>query len=266
MPSPRGVGSGIARICAILVGVWFAVLLVLDAIYGGRIADRVGERLAESLQGTATIDGSDLALVRGHLDLSDLRVVRDDLVGHLSLKVDNVRCELAPLGIGVVDHGCRTLAIRGTRLEVSTASLFQLKAPKRAPIHTERVIIDDAELAFSPSAFVPGLGRVTIHIDHAESGETTFYTPLAWLITMESLEAHLDLPAGITVRLRYAAGVMSASGTLFGSEPVAMPLPLHLPTAIDAKTQIQQLVEIGKSVAEDLVAKRAEDWIKSKLP
>ena len=256
----------IARGAAVVVAIWLALLLVLDAIYGRKLAGTIGDRLAESLQGSATIDSSDLALVRGHLDLSGLSVVRDDLVGHLSLRVEDVRCELAPLGVGVVVHGCRELAVRGTRLEVSTAGLFKLRAPKRPPITTQRVIIDDAELAFSPSAFVPGLGKVTVHIDHAESGETTFHTPLAWLLTMTELRAHLDLPAGISVRLAYADGVMSASGTLFGSDPVAMPLPLHLPAAADAKAQIEQLVAIGKSVAEDLVAKRAEDWIKSKLP
>ena len=255
----------LGRAAAIVVAAWLVLLLVLDAVYGRKLGATVSERLAESLQGTAAIDSSDLALVRGHLDLSGLSVVRHDGIGHLSLKVENVRCELAPLGIAVADHGCRTLAVRGTRLEVSTAALFQLRAPKRAPIHPDRVVIDDAELAFSPSAFVPGLGRVTIHIDHAESGETTFHTPLAWLLTMDTLRAHIDLPAGISIVLSYANGVMSASGTLFGSQPVSIPLPLHLPDAADAKQQIEQLVAIGKTIAEDLVAKRAEDWIKSKL-
>ena len=256
----------VARAAAAVVAIWLALLLVLDAIYGRRVQGTVGDRLAESLQGTATIERSDLALLRGHLDLGGLSVVRDDLIGHLSLKVDDVRCELAPLGLGVVFHGCRELAIRGTRLEVSTAGLFKLRAPRRPPITTARVVIDDAELAFSPSAFVPGLGRVTIHIDHAESGETTFHTPLAWLLTMTELRAHIDLPANLSVQLSYSDGVMSAAGSLFGSQPVSLPLPLHLPTATDAKAQIDQLVAIGKSVAEDLVAKRAEDWIKSKLP
>lgn len=256
----------VARVAAAVVAIWLALLLVLDAIYGRKLGRSIGERLAESLQGTAEIERSDLALVRGHLDLAGLSVMRDDLVGHLALKVDDVRCELAPLGLGVVFHGCRELAIRGMRLEVSAAGLFKLRARKRPPISTQRVVIDNAELAFSPSAFVPGLGRVTIHIDHAESRETTFHTPLAWLLTMTELRARVELPAGISVQLSYSDGVMSAAGSVFGSQPVTIPVPLHLPTAADAKGQIDQLVAIGKSVAEDLVAKRAEDWIESKLP
>lgn len=256
----------IGRAIAIVVVLWLALLLVLDAIYGDKFARTVEERLAESLQGEAVIARSDLALVRGHLDLAGLSVVRDDSIGHLSLKVDDVRCALPPLGAAVILHGCRELAIRGTRLEISTVALFKLRPPKRLPIRTDRVVIEDATLAFSPSAFVVGLGRVTIHIDRAVAGETTFHTPFAWLLTLEQLEARLELPAGISVKLSYANGVISAAGTLFGSQPVSMALPLHLPSATSAKQQIEQLTAVWKTAAEELVLKRADDWIKSKLP
>lgn len=247
---------------AVLAG-YLALLLVLDAIYGRRLGARVEERLAESLQGTANIGDSDLALLRGHLDLAGLTVVRDDAIGHLSLKVDDVRCELAPLGAAIVVHGCSSLAIRGTRLEVSTAALFKLRPPKRPPIATDKVIIEDAELAFSPSAFVPNLGKVSVHIDRAVAGPTTFHTPLAWLLTMSSLEAHIDLPAGLSLRLSFHDGLLSASGSFFGSDPVTV--PLAFPPTTDAKSQVDALVSVGKTLAEDLVAKRAQDWIDSKL-
>jgi hypothetical protein len=239
------------------------LLLVLDAIYGRKLAHSVEERLGESLQGTADLASADLALVRGHLDLSGLSVVRDDALGHLSLKVDDVRCELAPLGAAIVWKGCSELAIRGIRLEVSTAALFKLRPPKRRPIATERVIIDDAELAFSPSAFLPNLGRVAIHIEHAVAGPTTFHTPMAWLLTMQALDAHVDLPAGLRVDLHYADGLLSARGALFGAQPVTV--PLTFPPTTDARSQIDALVKAGKQLAEDLVAKRAQDWIDSKL-
>lgn len=246
----------------IVVG-YLALLLVLDAIYGRRLGARVEERLGESLQGVANVGDTDLALLRGHLDYSDLTVVRDDAVGHLSLSVADVRCELAPLGAAIFIKGCSTLVVRGTRLEVSTAALFKLKPPKRPPIHAERIVIDDAELAFSPSAFVPNLGKVTVHIDRAVAGPTTFFTPLAWLLTMSSLDAHIDLPAGLSLKLSYADGMLSASGSLFGSATVTV--PLSFPVTTDAKSQIDALVAAGKQLAEDLVAKRAQDWIDSKL-
>src|SRR5262249_52760228 len=149
---------------------------------------------------------ADLALVRGRLVLDNFAVRRDDAIGHLTIDVARIRCELLPMGLALVDSECRELAVKGTKLEVSTAALFKIKNPKRKPGRAEHVVIDDATLVFSPSAFVPDLGKIAIHIEHAESGPTTFRTPLSWLLNLEQLRATLDLPAGITVQLAYADG------------------------------------------------------------
>jgi hypothetical protein len=156
--------------------------------------------------------------------------------------------------------------VRGTHLEVSTAALFKLRNPKHPPIRARHVVIDNAELVFSPSAFVPSLGRVAIAIEHAESGATVFRTPLSWLFTLEQLRAHLELPAGIAVHLAYAGGVLSVAGSVFGETPVELPIELpHPDGAQDARDEIALLVRTGTDIAERLVAKRAEDWLRSRL-
>jgi hypothetical protein len=249
-----------------LVALWLVVLLVLDASVGERTAHGVSDRLAEGLGAKGTVGESDLALVRGRLRLQQLAVVRDDAVGHLSLAVDDVRCELPPLGLALVDGDCRELAVRGVRLDVSAAALFHLHPPVRAPMHATSVLIDDAELAFAPSAFAPGLGRIAVHVDHAEAGETVFRTPLSWIFSLRVLRAHVELPAGITVQLTYEGGMLSASGSLFGSSPVE--LPVQLPVAAlyaDARAEVHALVQLGEDLAEKLVARRAEDWLRRKL-
>ncbi len=251
---------------AALLVVWLIVLVILGGVLGDRAARGTAARLGESLQADATVGSSELGLVRGVLELEHVAVKRDDPVGHLAIDVAEVRCDLPPLGWALVDGSCRELRVAGTRLDVSTAALFKIKNPKRAPIHARRVVIDDAVLAFAPSAFVPDLGRIAIAIDHAEAGDTVFRTPLSWIFSLEELRAHLDLPAGVSVRLAYSGGVLSVAGSVFGSSPVELPITLPVASmAHDAQEEIQLLVSAGKDIAGKLVAKRATDWLEQKL-
>ena len=250
----------------VTLAMWLVGLVILDLALAGHQAADVGERVGESLQATATVGDTDLALVRGRLTLDALAVHRDDVLGHLAIDVAEVRCELAPLGLALVDRQCRELAVRGVRLEVSTAALFQIKHPKHTPIRATHVTIDDALLTFSPSAFLPNLGKISIQIEHADAGPTLFRTPLSWIFSLDTLLARVDMPAGITLHLEYKAGVLSAAGSLFGSTPVMLPVALPLASvAADAHEEVEALVKLGESLAEQLVAKRAEDWLKSKL-
>jgi hypothetical protein len=258
------------RVALIVAGVaaaWLVLLVVLSLALGGRTARGVAGRFGESLQGTATFAGSDLALVRGGLALERLSVRRDDVLGKLALDVAELRCELPPLGLALVDRDCRELAIDGIRLEVSALALLRPRKVKRPPSRAERVVIRDAVLGFAPSAFVPSLGRVQIRVDRAEAGPTRFRTPLSWLFALRELDASFELPAGIVVHLAYAGGVLSAAGSIFGSEPVQIPVTLPVREAADdGQAELARLVALGQEIAERLVARRAAEWLRSKLP
>jgi len=255
--------AGIA-IAGVLV-TWLLVLVVLGSIYGDRYARRVADRIGDTLQATGEVGDHDLALVRGRLSLDHLRVHRDDSIGTLSLDVGEVRCELAPLGIALVDSSCHELAIANVDLELSTFALFKLRNPKRPPIHARAVVIDQAVMVFSPTAVAPGLGRVRLVIEHAESGETVFKTPLSWLFRLDTLRATLELPIG-AIRIAYANGLLSASGSLLGSRPVVLPFRLPLANlADDPQAELGRLVAIGRDLAERLVAQKTRQWLRSKL-
>ena len=250
-----------------VLALWLALLTVLGFALGSRQERKTRERLADSLQAQVALGDVDLALVRGRMTIDQLSIKRDDAVGHMAIHVNGVRCELAPLGIALFDHDCHELIIRGVRFEVSTAALFRMqRPPKGKPIRTDHLVIDDAVLVFLPSAFLPDLGKVTIAIEHADSAATVMRTPLSWLFSLRELTARFDLPAGISVRVTYRDGMLTASGSLFGSG--AIELPVQLPvgdTARDAHDEMQLLIKLGKQIAERLVAKRAEDWLRSKL-
>jgi hypothetical protein len=258
------------RVVMIVGGVlaaWFTLLVFLSVALDGRQERNTTERLAESLQATVTLGDIDLALVRGHLTIDQLAIKRDDAVGHLAIDVGGVRCELLPLGLALFDRDCSELNIRGLKLEVSTAALFKLnRPPKRRPIHADRMLIENATLVFLPSAFAPNLGRIEITIERAVSGPTVLRTPLSWLFSLAELRAHFALPAGIVVHVGYQRGVLTAAGSLFGSAPVELPIEIPVAsTAKNAHDEMQLLVQLGRQIAERIVAKRAEDWLKAKL-
>ena len=257
------------RIAGITVGVgagWLVLLLVLGFALGARQERITKERLAESLQAQVTLAGSDLALIRGRWELEQLSVRRDDAIGKLALDVADVRCELGPLGWALVNRDCNELVVKGVRLEVSSTALFKGKRPKRKPIRADRLVIDDAVLVLAPSALAPSMGAIEIAIEHAESGPTLMRSPLSWLLTLAVLRPLLALPAGITVHLSYQRGVLTAAGSLFGSAPVDLPVQLPVAsTAKDAHEEMQQLVAVGRDIAQRLVATRAQDWLEKKL-
>lgn len=255
------------RVLAALVVAWLVLLFVLGFALAGRTGNRVAARFGESVRGTATIGDSSLGLILGNFSATKLAVKRDDAIGRLSIEVGEVRCDLPPLGIALVDRTCGPLEIRDVKLELSSTAIFKFQRPKRRPFHADRVIADNVDLTFSPSTFVPSLGAIKIHIDHVEAGPTTFKTPLSFVFALEVLRAHVDLPGGITLQLRYASGKLSAAGSIFGSTPIELPLELpKIESTDDAQSELQKLVVFGKDLAEKLVAQKAEDWIRNKLP
>ena len=255
-----------AKVTAVVFAVWLVVLSVLGFALGGRQERGTKSRLAESLLAQVTIADSDLALIRGRWKIEQLSLRRDDTVGFLGLDVATVRCELGPLGWALFDRDCSELAVRGVKLQVSTMALFKVKRPKKKPIRADKLIIDDATLVFLASAFAPTMGQVAIQIEHAESGPTLLRTPLSWLFTLKELRAKLDLPANVTVHLKYENGILTVAGSVFGTTPVE--LPVQLPVADltkEAHEESRQLVQLAKDIGSRLVARRAQDWLESKL-
>jgi hypothetical protein len=255
-----------AKVAVGLVALWIVFLLVFGAVYGGRAGDRVAKRIGESMLATATVGDSSLSMLRGNLELDKLSVKKDDL-GLLTIDVDHVECDLLPMGLALIDRSCGDLVVDKVRLTMTSAAVLQLKRPKRKPLSVDRVEIHDAVLTFSPSAFLPELGKIEIRVDYVEAGPTTFKTPLSWIFSMRELRATLDLPADIVVKLAYKNGAITAQGSIFGSAPVALPVSLPtLDNADDAKAEIAKLITFGKDLARDLLERRAKNWLEEKLP
>ena len=252
-----GLARKLGALGAGLVGSWLIVVFVAGIALRAHTAERVTSRISESLQATGKVGDSDLGLVRGWLALERLEVRRDDVLGKLELSVASIECDLLPLGIAMFDRDCGELAIRGMRLEVSTLALFKLKKPKRTPFHAGAITLEDAE------ARIPG-AEIVIH--HASAGATTFKSPLSFLFALRTLRATVRLPAGLAVELDYDRGMLAIAGSVFGSTPVRLPVELPVADlADDAAGELKKLVAWGKQLAEDAIAARAADWLRSKL-
>jgi hypothetical protein len=262
VPRRRRIGYVVA-----VAAVCLCALVVTGEALEGRTRRRIADRVGEALNADASIARGDLALVRGHLDLDELTARRDDLVGQLTLSVASLHCELPPLGFALVDRDCRDLVVRAPRLAVSAAALLRLEHPRHRPLHAQHIVITDARLEASPSAFLPSLGRIAIDITRAEAGDTTFKTPLSWLLSLRELRATLTLPAGFSIELSYDHGELRVSGSLLGASPVVLPvaLPIADPTD-DARAEIARLVAFGKDVAARLLERKAAEWLESRLP
>ena len=145
----------------------------------------------------------------------------------------DVRCELAPLGWAL----CRSRLPRArdprhAARGVDGGAVQAAAAGDAKPIHTDRLVIDDAELVFSPSAIMPNLGRVEITIEHAESpARRCFARRCRGCSRSRSCARASSCPRASRCTCAIANGKLSAAGTLFGSAPVEVPFALPLAEA-----------------------------------
>ncbi|MEO8699490.1 MAG: hypothetical protein ABI867_05575 [Kofleriaceae bacterium] len=231
-----------------LVAAWLLALVIIGLAAGSGYGQGIADRMGEALGGSGSVTGSDLALVRGRLAIDALSVKRRDEVGTLDLDVASVRCELAPLGIALVDRDCRELAITGLRMELSTMALFKLKRPKHTPVHAQALVLEDATFVVADKA--------TIRVARIEAGATTFKTPLSFLFSLKTFRATVELAIG-KVDLDYANGILTASGGVFGTKPVTLPIVLPIADlADDREAELAKLVAFAKGISDTLVAER----------
>ena len=93
-----------------------------------------------------------------------------------------------------------------------------------------------------------------------------FKTPLSWIFALEKLRAKVELPADIALRVSFEAGTLRVAGGILGATPVELPLAIPVAgLADDPGAEIAKLVELGKDIAQRVVANRAADWLRSKL-
>lgn len=246
-----------------LAVVYLLALLVLGKVAGGVVADQIQERLSRSLDAEVRVGGAQVGLIGGTVTVSDLRIERTR-IDHFGVEIRTLDVDIAPMGWAVIDRSLHEVKVRGARLTVTGAGALQLPPrPKAPPVTVGALEIEDAVLDLQATGYWPGLARIVITIEKARTGPTTFRTALSWIFTLEELVARVDLPAGMTVRLGFREGRLSASGGFFGETPVTIDFKLP---RLDGRDEVAQLVAIGKELGKQLAIERARRWLQSQVP
>ena len=250
------------RIAITVVGLfaaWIVVLVILGLAVGGARGESIASRLAEAVKGEGTVDGSDLALVRGHLAVDRLSIRRADEVGTLSLDIGELRCELPPLGYALVDSECRQLRLVGLVLQISTFEVFRVQRPKRPPMRAREVTIEDATIRVPLEA-----DRVEVKLEFVEAGPSVFKTPLSWIFELRALRAVVTSPLGV-VDVTYANGLLVASGGVF-TKPLVMAVPLpERNDDDDNKAELARITGWGKSLAKRALKENLKSLMRQPL-
>ncbi|HTJ41914.1 MAG TPA: hypothetical protein VL463_07440 [Kofleriaceae bacterium] len=240
---------------------WVTGIFIASFAARGCVAERMRARLSESLDAQVTLADLDLALVRGAVAFEGLVIdrVHD---GHLHVAVDRIDAGIAPLGAYLWDRDLGLVHVDGVDVVVDGWGVLRIRPPVRPPIKMASLAIDDARLELAPATWAPKWARFAVLIDHAESGETVLRTPLSWVFALERLDARLEVPGTAPVALHYERGRLDASGSIFGPDPISIPVLLPAP---EPGHEGQQLVALGKDVAERLALARASGWIMDEL-
>lgn len=247
---------------AVLAAAYFILLVIVGWIAAGIVADKIQARLAGSLDAEVRVGGAEVGLISGTVRVNDLHLERNK-IDTLELDIAALEVDIAPMGWVLVDREPRRVKVRDGRLTISGAGALVLPPrPKQPPVRVGALEIENGVIELVVTGYWPGLARMVITIEHARAGATTLRTGLSWLFTLESLEARVDLPANITVRIAFEDGALSASGGFFGKTPVT--IPFQLPK-LDDRDEVEQLVALGKQLGKQLAIERAKRWLGSQL-
>jgi hypothetical protein len=246
-----------------LVLLWLVTLLLIGWLADGCVRDRAVARLGGSLGARVAIDDLDLALVRGTIGIDGLHIERDDR-GYLRLDIDRVDAEIAPAGLALFDRDLGAIRVRGVDFEVSALGALARRdgAGGGEPVTFESIEVEDVKMRLEATSWWPGLAKLDVVVERARAGRTTLRTPMSWLFALRELTARIDLTETISIRLRYAAGMITLSGSLF-DQPVELPFQIPI---LEPAREVEQLAQMGKALVAELVKHYARKKVEQLVP
>jgi hypothetical protein len=244
---------------------YLAFLALGGLIFAGCVEDRVRERLAAALDSEVTIGSTSFSLWRGRVELEDVVAVRKG--GGLELRVDSVDADVAGWGAVLFDRDIDRAVARGAHMTLSARGLVALARRDREPLRVAELVIEDASLAISPTALLPGLGRMQTVVTRAVARPADLTGGLSWLNGLTEIDASLAAPGGVAVTTGYKNGQLALGGSLFGSTPISVPfqLPELDPGASELEHVRVVLTEVMKVAGKRVLGEAAKDAVKGKL-
>jgi hypothetical protein len=255
------------------VGVIYLIFIFAGGfVLRGCAAERVRQRLADALDADVTIGSSSLSIWRGELELEDIEIHRSH-GGAADIRIDSIDADLAGWGALVWNRDVRRAEVRGVDMHISARGLVEVARRKREPLRVHELVLDDAVITISPTALLPGLGEVTVRLQHTTSRGVELAHGLSWLSGLRALDAKIDLPAGLgSASAAFAQGALTVAASMVGGgRPLTV--PFKMPEVDPDAYEIDQLKAIakelvrsaGKTLLEktvrDKVLEQIGDWI-----
>lgn len=263
---------------ALFVG-YLLLLVGLGALLEEVVIDKVEERMALSLDANVEVGGASVSLLRGRLELRDVLVDRMERIegaerrrgGHLELGITHVTVDLAPLGWMVIDPEPSLVQVRGVEVSLSARGALTLpQRPERPPLRLGGMQVQDVNIAAMPTALLPKLGRLELHVDEARTGPVEVRSALDWLFALHSLHARatLSLIAGpdAPVEVHYQDQRLRVSAEILGAEPIDVPFVMPVPEPDDLELDKLRLLvravmqSVGKEAGARMRGKIARKW------
>jgi hypothetical protein len=246
--------------------VYLLALFVLGFALGGWVGGRVRDRLAAALDADVTVGDASLSLLRGRIELSDIRVHRDH-GGTVDIEIDRIDASVAPLGWVAFDGDVRHAAVDGMRMQVSARGLVDLAERRRRliPIPVGELSLSRSSIAVMPTSYLPGLGRLELRIARVHTTDFSLRHGLSWVFRMRELDATAEA-LGVSVGVAYDRESLALSGGLFGSDPIriAFPLPQPGPDGYELQTILLFAKQLATSLGDELTTEIKDtvtDWL-----
>lgn len=240
-----------------VAGGYLALLVIAGWLLPGCVEQRIERRLAASLDAEVSVGAVDLALFAGHVTVSDLRIVRDG--GAVDIRVQRTRAEIASWGRVIYDRDLTDVTVAGVDVTLTGAGAAGLRGERRAePVRMDSLRLEDVDLTLMPSALLPRLGRVEIHLDRAVTGPLVLRNAMSWLYALDEIHAVVDV-GGASAAIDYAGGELAVGAGLLGSRPITV--PFQLPTPDPDALELEQLEVLALALARTLAPEAAKRWL-----
>jgi hypothetical protein len=236
---------------------YLAVLVAAGWLVPGCVGERIERRLAASLEAEVTVGDVDLDLLGGQVILRDLRIVRDQ--GAVDIAVARVDAEIASFGRVIYDRDLGEVAVEGVDVTLTGSGAVGLRGDRRAePVRMESLRLTDVDVVLMPTALLPRLGRIDVHLDHAVTGPLVLRNAMSWLFALDDLHAVVDV-GGASAQVAYENGALGVGAGLLGSRPITV--PFRMPRPDPEALEIEQLKTLALALGKALGPAAAGRWL-----
>ncbi len=247
-------GSRSLGILLIVVCVGYLSLLGAGGwLASGTIKSALKERLADTLAAEVEIQDLSVQVASGNVHIQNLTIRRDGV----DIVIRSLTASLPSAGRMIFNRDVARLVVDGASLKMSAVGAASLINRANVDVRLDELVLRNVQLSLSPSLAFPGLGRVAVVLDSAQSRGVKITSVISWLTALEQMAGSVELPSGGRASISYLNGQLTLSGSWFGSKPLS--IPFEIPSLDRSLLGTEQLKIVGKALFKTIAMHLAKD-------